>query len=72
MGPKEHMGFVTPSPGAYTPEKSEKYLEEHIQHSMGIKQVTQRSISLQLQGLIIPRTLSSTWTSISSTQWALG
>merc|ERR1711874_222553 len=25
------------APGAYEPEKSEKYLEEHIQHSIGIK-----------------------------------
>ena len=29
--------YVTPSPGAYRPEHSEKYLEEKIIHSLGTK-----------------------------------
>ena len=29
--------YITPSPGAYKPEHSEKYLEEKIMHSMRIK-----------------------------------
>ena len=34
QGPKK---YLTPAPSAYKPENSEKYLEENIQHSLGIK-----------------------------------
>ena len=35
--PEAPKAYLTPSPGAYVPEKSEKYLQEKISHSLGIK-----------------------------------
>ena len=33
----EPKKYITPAPGAYKAEDSERYLAEKIQHSMGIK-----------------------------------
>ena len=35
--PSNPKKYVTPAPGAYKPEESDKYLEEKIQYSMRIK-----------------------------------
>ena len=37
MKPAAPKQYLTPAPGAYQSENSEKYLEEKIQYSMGIK-----------------------------------
>ena len=35
--PAEAKKYITPPPNAYAPENSIKYLQEKIEHSLGIK-----------------------------------
>merc|ERR1712004_534076 len=43
--PDSPKAYLTPSPGAYVPEKSEKYLQEKISHSLGIKLASPKPFS---------------------------
>jgi hypothetical protein len=64
--------FNTPAPGAYKPENSESYLDDHISHSMGIKLNDPKKYKTPALVLMIQRSPKNILTSIFPIPWASG